>query len=208
MLSHRLLPYGDNGWLVEFEDSAAAVTAGAMFAGPRPQGVTDIVAGMRTQTVCFNHKLVRPREIAAWIESRLASELDELSAQQGPLVEFSVRYDGQDLESLAVALGLEVDELIERHSDCEWTVAFMGFSPGFGYLTSPGWNFEVPRLATPRTDVPAGAVALAAGFSGVYPRNSPGGWQLIGSTDAELWNTQRVPAALLAPGTRLRFVRG
>ena len=207
MLKHRLLPYGDNGWLIELEDSAAAISAGALLADDWPSAVTEVVAGMRTQTVCFDHKLARPRELAAWIASRLASELPEGGAAQGPLVELPVRYDGEDLASVAAELGLEVEALIERHSTCEWTVAFTGFSPGFGYLTASEWAFEVPRLATPRAEVPAGSLALAAGFSGVYPRSSPGGWRVIGSTDVELWNAQRVPAALLAPGTRVRFVR-
>lgn len=92
------------------------------------------------------------------------------------------------------------------HVGTEFTVAFCGFAPGFGYLTGLPSRYDVPRRATPRTAVPAGSVALAGPYTGVYPRSSPGGWQLIGTTDAVLWDHTRVPAALLAPGTRVRFV--
>ena len=84
-------------------------------------------------------------------------------------------------------------------------MAFVGFAPGFGYLVSDDWPFEVPRLDAPRTRVPAGAVALAGAFGGVYPRQSPGGWRLIGRTDAVLWDPDADPPALLVPGRRVRF---
>lgn len=84
-------------------------------------------------------------------------------------------------------------------------VAFCGFAPGFGYLTGLPERYHLPRRATPRTAVPAGSLALAGEYAGVYPRSSPGGWQLIGSTDAVLWDPEREPAALFAPGVRVRF---
>jgi KipI family sensor histidine kinase inhibitor len=95
--------------------------------------------------------------------------------------------------------------VIHLHTTSTWTVAFGGFAPGFGYLVTDHANLVVPRRASPRTVVPAGAVGLAGEFSGIYPRPSPGGWQLIGSTDAILWDTTREPPALLAPGTAVRF---
>jgi len=87
----------------------------------------------------------------------------------------------------------------------ELTVAFGGFAPGFGYLTGLPKQLHVPRRATPRTRVPAGAVGLAGEFAGVYPRPSPGGWQLVGRTDVVLFDPNREPPALLSPGTRVRF---
>jgi KipI family sensor histidine kinase inhibitor len=117
-----------------------------------------------------------------------------------------VHYDGEDLEELAGLLHLAPDELVHRHTGTEWTVAFGGFAPGFGYLTQPGGQWDVPRRSTPRTRVPAGSVALAGEFSGVYPRESPGGWQLIGRTDVAVFDLDRDPAALLRPGVRIRFV--
>jgi KipI family sensor histidine kinase inhibitor len=124
----------------------------------------------------------------------------------GDTVELPVHYDGADLDDLARLLELTTDEVVARHTGAEWTVAFCGFAPGFGYLTQPGTAWDVPRRATPRTKVPPGSVALAGEFSGVYPRESPGGWQLIGRTDVAVFDLDRDPAALLRPGTRVRFV--
>lgn len=124
-------------------------------------------------------------------------------ARTEDVVEIRVRYDGPDLPDVAAHWGVDEAEVARVHAGAEYRVAFCGFAPGFGYLT--GLPREVPRRATPRTSVPAGSVALAGPYTGVYPRASPGGWQLIGTTDAVLWDHTRVPAALLAPGTRVRF---
>jgi KipI family sensor histidine kinase inhibitor len=124
----------------------------------------------------------------------------------GDVVELPVHYDGADLAEVAELLSMSDDDLVRRHTGAEWTVAFCGFSPGFGYLTQRGAVWDVPRRATPRTRVPAGSVALAGEFSGVYPRESPGGWQLIGRTDVAVFDLARDPAALFRPGTRVRFV--
>jgi KipI family sensor histidine kinase inhibitor len=95
--------------------------------------------------------------------------------------------------------------VVARHTGSEWTVAFAGFAPGFGYLTGGDPRLEVPRRETPRTRIPAGSVGLAGRFAGVYPHDSPGGWQLIGSTTLRVWDLDRDPPALLAPGVRVRF---
>ncbi|MFF5406142.1 allophanate hydrolase subunit 1 [Streptomyces misionensis] len=123
-----------------------------------------------------------------------------------PPVELPVRYDGPDLAAVAAHWQVSEREVARIHAGTEFTVAFCGFAPGFGYLTGLPARYDVPRRATPRTAVPAGAVALAGPYTGVYPRTSPGGWQLIGTTDALLWDHTRDPAALLSPGTRVRFV--
>lgn len=207
MLNHQLIAYGDNAWLVEFGGLADTLTGGRLLSQARPEAVTDIVAGLRTQTVCFDHRRASRREVAAWIAAALAVDAPAASAV-GEEVVVPVRYDGDDLPAVASELGLSVAELIERHTGTDWVCAFTGFSPGFGYLVSTGWGLEVPRLATPRAEVPAGAVALAASFSGVYPRSSPGGWRLIGNTDSVLWDLAATPPNRLAPGTRVRFTRG
>jgi KipI family sensor histidine kinase inhibitor len=131
--------------------------------------------------------------------------LDSAATDGGPLVELPVRYDGADLADTASRLGMAPAELVRRHAAAEYRVAFCGFAPGFGYLTGLPPELHVPRLSTPRTRVPAGSVGLAGEFCGVYPRESPGGWRLLGRTDAVLWDAEREPAALLAPGTRVRF---
>ncbi|MFJ2815616.1 5-oxoprolinase subunit PxpB [Streptomyces sp. NPDC091279] len=143
--------------------------------------------------------------------ARLASELTAAEVPPAPprareAVEIPVRYDGPDLADVAALWGVTEGEVARVHADTEFTVAFCGFAPGFGYLTGLPPRYDVPRRATPRTAVPAGAVGLAGPYTGVYPRSSPGGWQLIGRTDAVLWDHTRVPAALLSPGTRVRFV--
>jgi KipI family sensor histidine kinase inhibitor len=95
---------------------------------------------------------------------------------------------------------------VRRHTTAQWTVAFCGFMPGFGYLISKEWSAQVPRRPSPRKKVPSGSVGLAGEFSGVYPRESPGGWQLIGRTELAMFDPSRDPAALLRPATRVRFV--
>jgi KipI family sensor histidine kinase inhibitor len=123
-------------------------------------------------------------------------------------VELRVTYDGPDLESVARHTGLSVEEVVERHRNTEFVVAFCGFAPGFAYLRGLPEELRVPRLEEPRSSVPAGSVGLAGTFTGVYPRSSPGGWQLIARTDARLWDVDRDPPALLVPGTAVRFVDG
>ncbi|OEV14280.1 allophanate hydrolase, partial [Streptomyces nanshensis] len=143
---------------------------------------------------------------------RLAAELPgwqvpPLTAGSGAVLEIPVRYDGPDLADVAALWGVAPDEVARRHAATEFRVAFCGFAPGFGYLTGLPEPYHVPRRATPRTRVPVGAVGLAGAYTGVYPRSSPGGWQLIGTAPRTvLWDTARTPAALLAPGTRVRFV--
>jgi KipI family sensor histidine kinase inhibitor len=124
----------------------------------------------------------------------------------GAVVELPVRYDGADLIPLAAELGCSPEALLQRHAAGEYTVAFCGFAPGFAYLSGLDPALHVPRLASPRTAVPAGSVAIAGEYTGVYPRSSPGGWRLLGRTDAVLWDLDREPPALLTPGTRVRFV--
>ncbi|EFQ81775.1 conserved hypothetical protein TIGR00370 [Aeromicrobium marinum DSM 15272] len=116
-----------------------------------------------------------------------------------------VSYDGADLDEVATLTGLTPDEVVSAHTGAPWTVAFSGFAPGFAYLAGGDRRLHVPRRATPRPSVPAGAVGLAGEFSGIYPRSSPGGWQLLGRTDTAMWDLDRDPPALLTPGTVVRF---
>jgi len=128
------------------------------------------------------------------------------AAHTGPVVELPTAYDGEDLPRVARHWGVSVDEVVERHSGTGFRVAFCGFAPGFGYLTGLPAALAVPRLDTPRPRVPAGSVALAGRYCGVYPSASPGGWLLIGRTDTRLFDVEADPPGLLAPGTRVLFV--
>lgn len=135
------------------------------------------------------------------------ADADANAAAAAATVAVPVVYDGADLEAAGALLDMTPEALVARHTAAAWRVAFIGFAPGFAYLVSDDWPFDVPRLDAPRTRVPAGAVGLAGGFSGVYPRESPGGWQLIGRTGLPLWDLAADPPALLTPGTRVRFER-
>jgi KipI family sensor histidine kinase inhibitor len=123
----------------------------------------------------------------------------------GAEVELPVRYDGADLDEVARQWQVDTAEVLRIHTETEFTVAFCGFAPGFAYCTGLPTGLAVRRRSSPRTAVPPGSVALAGEYTGVYPTASPGGWQLIGRTDAALWQPDRDPPALLVPGTRVRF---
>ncbi|HET6861194.1 MAG TPA: carboxyltransferase domain-containing protein, partial [Streptomyces sp.] len=129
----------------------------------------------------------------------------DVSAATGEVVEIVVHYDGEDLHEVARHTGLSPDEVVAAHTGSTWTAAFGGFAPGFAYLAGGDPRLEVPRRGEPRTRVPSGAVGLAGSFSGIYPRSSPGGWQIIGHTDVVVWDLERDPPALLRPGVRVRF---
>ncbi|WP_235561320.1 urea amidolyase family protein [Microbacterium sp. Leaf151] len=200
----RLLPMGERAVLAEVADLSAVLSLHAALAENPLDGVDDLVPAARTVLVAFDPARVSREVVRAWIldAARRAPDADA----SGPLVEVPVRYDGADLASTADLLGIPVAELVSRHAGVEWTVAFTGFAPGFAYLVSAGWPYDVPRLAEPRTRVPAGAVGLAGGFSGAYPRETPGGWRLIGTTDEMLFDPDAAAPVLLLPRARVRFV--
>jgi KipI family sensor histidine kinase inhibitor len=165
--------------------------------------VQDIVPAARTVLVIAGASAGRLhvlcREIGNWAPVGSARAA-------GPLQELPVRYDGEDLAFVARQAGLSEHQVIQQHSSAEFRVAFCGFSPGFAYLTGVPLSLQMPRRSTPRTSVPAGALGLAGEFTAVYPRPSPGGWQIIGHTTVQMWDSHRDPPALLAPGDRVRFV--
>jgi KipI family sensor histidine kinase inhibitor len=200
----RTLPVGDRALLVELsgEEETGALHAELLrrrAAGILP-AIREIVPAARTVLLDGLAEPARfARELAAW-------EIPPLHARVRDAIEIPVRYDGPDLEAVAALWDVTADEVVRIHSAAEFRVAFCGFAPGFGYLTGLPEQYAVERRATPRTAVPAGSLALAGPYTGVYPRSSPGGWQLIGTTDTVLWDPAREPAALLSPGTRVRFL--
>jgi KipI family sensor histidine kinase inhibitor len=194
---------GDDALLVEVGSGAEAQALHAELLRRRAEGsltVREIVPAARTVLLDgLDDPARRAAELAA-------AEIPPTPPHPRAAIELPVCYDGPDLAEVAAHWRVPEHEVARIHAGTEFTVAFCGFAPGFGYLTGLPAHYDVPRRATPRTAVPAGAVALAGPYTGVYPRSSPGGWQLIGTTDAVLWDHARVPAALLAPGTRVRFV--
>lgn len=202
MTRRRILPYGDHALLVELDDLDAVL---ALFRGldaSRPDGVVELVPAARTIAVVVDPRILPLSAAAGWLER--TAPLAAADAEER-LVELDVVYDGEDLDEVARLTGLSPEEVVAAHTRAAWRVAFGGFAPGFAYLVTDGDPLEVPRRATPRTALPAGSVGLAGAFSGVYPRSSPGGWQLIGRTDAVLWDETADPPALLRPGTVVRF---
>ncbi|WP_024645426.1 5-oxoprolinase/urea amidolyase family protein [Pseudomonas syringae] len=165
-------------------------------------GVEEIVPAARTLLVHFRPAAIGFDALATQIASR---DIRGQAREPGKLIEIPVHYNGEDLADVARELDISVEEVIKRHTGSDYNVAFCGFAPGFAYL-SGGAGFVVPRRSTPRTRIPAGAVALAGGFSGIYPQASPGGWQIIGVTESRMWDLQRDEPALLQPGYRVRFV--
>jgi KipI family sensor histidine kinase inhibitor len=199
----RLRPAGERGLLVEVDGLETVHRLHAALRQLGPPGVVELVPGYRTLLV-----VAAPEEAEALDELAATLpglELPPAEAVAGDPVEIPVTYDGEDLPEVAGLTGLEVTEVVRRHTAPTYTVAFLGFSPGFPYLVGLDPALEVPRRDTPRTSIPAGSVGLAGGQTGIYPTASPGGWQLIGRTEVTLFDPDRDPPALLGPGTRLRF---
>jgi KipI family sensor histidine kinase inhibitor len=139
------------------------------------------------------------RDMRSW-------RVDPQPPASGPVTEIACRYDGPDLAAVAAQWGVPPGEVAAVHGALEHEVAFCGFAPGFPYIAGLGGGREVARRDSPRPAVPPGSVALGGEYTGIYPRASPGGWQIIGHTDAVMWDSAREPAALLQPGDRVRFV--
>ncbi len=200
----RLLPSGSTALLAELDDLEQVQGLYAALTAEPPAGVVDVVPAARTVLVVVDPAATTLADVAAALRSTTPRTGGR---DEGELVEVPVVYDGEDLDDAAALLGCDAAELVRRHTSASWSVAFCGFAPGFGYLASPDWPHEVPRRDSPRTTVPPGSIALAGPFSGVYPRASPGGWQLVGRTPLAVFDLAREPAALLRPGVRVRFVQ-
>lgn len=198
----RLLPYGPSARLLECDDLDDSQRVLHWLEQQRRPEICEIVPGARTLLL----------QLAAPLPADLVRTMIDIDAPPVPVggtdvVVIDVSYDGPDLGDLADRLRISTEQLIKHHTQQDWTVAFCGFSPGFGYLAPTERALRVPRRTSPRTRVPAGSVAVADHWSAVYPTASPGGWQLIGSTDARLFDVDADPPALLSPGTRVRFRR-
>jgi KipI family sensor histidine kinase inhibitor len=200
----RVLPVGRRALLVELDGPAQVNALHAEIEARRRDGrlpdLEEVVPAARTILV---DGLADPaafaRDLSGW-------HLPDVPVGEGGLVELPTRYDGPDLTDVARLWDMTTREVVATHTSAEHRVAFCGFAPGFAYIEGLPSGRTVPRHANPRTAVPAGGVALAGEYTGIYPRSSPGGWQLIGRTDVVLWDPDRTPATLLTPGVRVRFV--
>ncbi|MGB3762957.1 MAG: 5-oxoprolinase subunit PxpB [Ornithinimicrobium sp.] len=230
MIQARVLPMGDAAVLIEVDDIASVLALHAALEQRRGDAepadddaqttdpwpwIVDMVPAARTLLLHLAPEADLPQvgrcvvELAASLPDPFEVEeaLADSSGDFDDVVEIPVTYDGEDLEDVAQATGMSREDVIEAHTSSRWRVAFFGFAPGFAYLSGGDRRLDVARRSEPRTTVPPGSVGLAGEFSAVYPRSSPGGWQLIGHTESVLWDQDRDPPSLLQPGSVVRFVR-
>lgn len=192
---------GDSAFLVELDslDQVLALHA-QLTADPLP-GLRDVLAAASTVLV----QATSPEAAATLAEHIASLPLDATVDRDDTLIDIDVVYDGEDLAEAAQLLGMSTEALITAHTSQTWTAAFGGFAPGFTYCIGENHQLDIARKSTPRTAVPAGSVAIAGQFSAVYPRTTPGGWQLLGHTTEVMWQSERDKPALVAPGNRVRY---
>ncbi|WP_280434223.1 5-oxoprolinase subunit B family protein [Nocardia carnea] len=209
--SRVLRPAGDRAFLCTPNPAQVAELAAELRERSLP-GVVDLLPAAETVLVTLDSPesayRLRPEieQLVAAVNEADSGNVSRGTLPGGDPVQIPVHYDGPDLSEVADALGMRTDEVVAAHTGTVWRCAFVGFAPGFGYLESPDGRLAVARRAISRTRIPAGSVALAGGYSAVYPRESPGGWQLIGRTDLVMWDTERDPPALIRAGGLVRFV--
>lgn len=200
----RFRPAGPTAVLIEVEDLDQVLGLQTEIERRRAGGwapsLADVVAGARTILLDgTDDPAGLARDVSSW-------SIPAAPRGAGPVIEIACSYRGPDLEEIAAQWKVSVPQAVHIHTSALHEVAFCGFGPGFAYISGIGEQRSVARRDSPRKMVPAGSVALAGLYTGIYPWPSPGGWQLIGRTDALLWDPDREPAALLSPGRRVRFV--
>ncbi|MGL6236290.1 MAG: 5-oxoprolinase subunit B family protein [Segniliparus sp.] len=196
----RVTRAGAGALLIDCEDQEQVFQLyGRLREDPR---LAEVVPGDRTLMVISDH--AEALSDAALVQPVRAGAEPPARAAEPVVVE--VRYNGPDLAEAAELAGKSVQDLVAAHTGSPWTAQFLGFCPGFAYLVNPDAGLAVPRRTSPRARIPMGAVAVGAQYSAVYPMATPGGWQLIGTTDAPMWDPERDPPSLLSPGCLVRFV--
>ncbi|MBI4336350.1 MAG: 5-oxoprolinase subunit PxpB [Chloroflexi bacterium] len=211
----RFLPCGDKALLVEFGNAIsreANTRVRNMFLAVEKQGVTgvvDLVPTYRSVLVYYDPLRVSRQDLTEQL-ARLEQHLEEVPVEKPKVVEVPTVYGGEygpDLGTVAQHNKLAPDEVVQVHAGTDYLVYMIGFTPGFPYLGGMSPKIATPRLKTPRTVIPAGSVGIAESQTGIYPLESPGGWQLIGRTPIKLFDPYREPPAILQPGDYVRFVR-
>jgi KipI family sensor histidine kinase inhibitor len=198
----RLRRCGPDAVLIEVSspDEVAAVRT-ALAEADLPD-LVELVPAASTVLAAFRPGTKGPAQLRPVLD---AVDLNRRTEAQPREVVIPVHYDGPDLDLVAETAGTDVDGVIAAHTGAHYKVAFTGFAPGFGYLTGLPPGLRQPRLDNPRKRVPPGSVGIAGDYTGVYPTASPGGWRLLGHTDAVMFDSHRDPAALLSPGDLVRF---
>lgn len=223
MTSPRIEALADDAWLIDLGNvdapapdvltNAAAHALAARIRTAAPAWLRDLVPAYASLAVFFDPGAIDADTVRAWLHSHCVDTTTTSAGRSSTLVEIPVCYGdvyGEDLDTAAAELGMAARELIARHTAATYTVAMIGFAPGFPYLLGLDPALALPRLATPRTRVPAGSVAIGGAQTGIYPRESPGGWRLIGRTPLRLFDPclpdlDGASPSLLVPGDRVRF---
>lgn len=208
----------DDAWLLHFGADAPPIDdatnarvhrAVARMRADAPAWLRDLVPAYASLAVFFDPDAIDALAVEGWLDAQLADDSVTTDVGASRCIEIPVVYGGdfgEDLDGAAAELGLSAAALAERHAAATYTVAMIGFAPGFPYLSGLDPALALPRLATPRTRVPGGSVAIGGAQTGLYPRESPGGWRLIGRTPLRLFNASRASPSLLSPGDRVRFI--
>ncbi len=211
----RFEPLADDAWLIHPGTTVGAATNAQVHAlvarirAQSPAWLRDLVPAYTSLGVFFDTDAITADAAHDWLRAQYRVDTGTAAMPNSRLVEIPVRYGnrfGEDFDSVAAELDITSAELIARHSAAIYTVAMIGFAPGFPYLSGLDPSLALPRLVTPRTRVPAGSVAIGGAQTGIYPRESPGGWRLLGRTPLRLFDPERASPSLLAPGDRVRFV--
>jgi inhibitor of KinA len=207
-------PLGDSALTVDFADEysdrerllARALSVAGALEGANIPGVIDVTSAYESVAVFFDPARIE-QEFEEKIRALIASA-GVRASRKAQKIEIPVCYDDEfalDLARVASRTFLPRDAIIALHSSTEYTVACIGFVPGFPFLAGLSEKLRVPRLESPRTKVPAGSVAIANAQAGIYPFESPGGWNVIGRTPLRLFDANANPPALLQPGAHVRL---
>ena len=211
-MTPRIREAGDSALLLEFDEivdpqiNARAIAVAFSVRSERLAGIRDVVPTYRSVAVYFDPLVASPEGVRAALERGLGARLELV---EGATVEIPTVYGGEsgpDLAEVAGWAGLSPEDVARLHASTTYRVFMMGFLPGFAYMGSVDERIATPRRATPRARVRAGSVGIAGFQTGVYPRDSPGGWQIVGRSQLRVFDPSRVPAALFAPGDTVRFV--
>lgn len=202
----RFLPIGPRTLLVELDDLDQTLALFDALESDPVTGISEIIPAARSLMIRTQPGVLADAALAGAVAARQPAPGTPPMTRAAATVELPMIYEGEDLSEIAGLMDMTVAEVIETHQAVIWQVAFCGFAPGFAYMTGDDPRFDLPRRTSPRTRIPAGSVALAGRFCGVYPQATPGGWQLLGRTEVPMWDLDRDPPALLRPGVRCRFV--
>ena len=198
----NLQAVGDGAWLLETRDAQEAQRWRMTLVHEDLTGILELIPGFRSLLVSFDPLIADADGLRRQLERLADLPLAPLQTRRH---EFGVHYEGEDLAIVAKAANLTPQDVVDLHTAKVYTVAFLGFAPGFAYLTGLDAALRLPRRASPRTRVPAGSVAVADGFTGIYPQATPGGWHILGHSDANLFDVAWEPPAVLAPGDQVCF---